>query len=48
VKRTSEKTAQIRNRMMIEMAENITVGFVSNGGLLEELINGTDKEITNL
>ncbi len=48
VKRTSEKTAQIRNRMMIEMAENITVGFVSNGGLLEALIKETDKKITNI
>jgi len=46
--RVTEKTAQIRNGMMIEMAENITVGFVSNGGLLEELISETDKKIRYL
>ena len=46
--RVTEKTAQIRNRFMLELADNITVGFVSKGGMLEELILGLNKEITNL
>ena len=46
--RVTEKTAQVRNRMMIELAENITVGFVSKVGLLEKLISETDKKITYL
>jgi hypothetical protein len=48
VKRASKKTAQLRNRMMIEMAEKITIGFMSKGGLLEKLVSETDKEIKKL
>lgn len=48
VKRVTEKTAQIRNRMMIELADTITLGFISKGGLLEELIKGIEKKITYL
>lgn len=46
--RVTEKTAQVRNRIMIELAETITVGFVSKGGLLEELIKGTTKIIKTI
>lgn len=46
--RVTEKTAQIRNSFMLELADNITVGFVSKDGMLEELILETKKEITNL
>jgi hypothetical protein len=48
VKRASKKTAQLRNRMMIEMTEKITIGFMSKGGLLEKLVSETDKEIKKL
>ncbi|MFZ4457335.1 MAG: DNA-binding protein [Bacteroidales bacterium] len=48
IKRVTEKTAQIRNRLMIELTDNITLGYVNKGGMLEELIMSTDKEIKRL
>ena len=46
--RVSEKTAQVRNRLMVEIADSITVGFFSKGGLLEELIQATNIEVNYL
>ena len=40
VKRVTEQTAQTRNKMMIELAENITVGYASEEGKLEEILKG--------
>ncbi len=48
VKRVTEQTAEIRNRMMIELADNITVGYASKGGKLEALLMTTEKEIIRL
>lgn len=48
VKRVTEQTAEIRNKMMIEIADNITVGYASEGGKLESLLNTTEKEIIKL
>ncbi len=48
VKRVTEQTAEIRNKMMIELADNITVGYASKGGKLETLLNTTEKEIIRL
>lgn len=48
VKRVTEQTAEIRNKMMIELADNITVGFASEEGKLESLLKTTEKEITKL
>ncbi len=48
VKRVTEQTAEIRIKMMIELADNITVGYVSEGGKLETLLKTTKKEITRL
>jgi len=48
VKRVTEQTAEIRNKMMIELADNITVGYASKGGKLESLLKTTEKEITKL
>ncbi len=48
VKRVTEQTAEIRNKMMIELADNITVGYASEGGNLETLLKTTKKEITRL
>ncbi len=48
VRRVTEQTAEIRNKMMIELADNITVGFASEGGKLESLLKTTEKEITKL
>lgn len=50
VTRVSEETAAVRNQVMIEMADEIVVGFVSEGGKLEELLHhkGKNKNITYL
>lgn len=48
VKRVTEQTAEIRNRMMIELADNITVGYSSEGGKLDSLLRITEKEIVRL
>lgn len=48
VKRVTEQTAEIRNKMMIELADKITVGYTSEGGKLEALLNTTEKEIIRL
>ena len=48
VKRVTEQTAEIRNKMMIEIADNITVGYASEGGKLETLLKTTEKEIIRL
>ena len=43
IKRVSSKTAQIRNKMMVELADKITVGYASKSGQLEELLSTTKK-----
>ncbi|MDX9890777.1 MAG: hypothetical protein RBT13_08115 [Bacteroidales bacterium] len=48
VKRASEQTAEIRNKMMIELADNITIGYASKEGKLEKLLQSTEKEIIRL
>lgn len=48
VKRVTEQTAEIRNKMMIELADNITVGYASERGKLESLLKQTKKEIIRL
>ena len=48
VKRVTEQTAEIRNKMMIELADNITIGFASKGGKPETLLKTTEKPITKL
>lgn len=45
VKRVTEKTAQIRNRMMLELADTIAIGHISEGGLLEALLKENKKQI---
>jgi predicted Rossmann fold nucleotide-binding protein DprA/Smf involved in DNA uptake len=48
VKRVTATNAQIRNELMVELADNITVGFISKGGLLEELLRQTTKITINI
>ncbi|MBS4058091.1 MAG: hypothetical protein KGZ82_12285 [Bacteroidales bacterium] len=48
VKRVTEQTAEIRNKMMIELADIITVGYASEGGNLETLLKTTKKELIRL
>lgn len=48
VKRVTEQTAQTRNRLMIELADEITVGYSGKGGQVDELLKKTDKTITEI
>jgi len=43
IKRVSVKTADIRNRIMAELADKVVVGYASKGGLINELF----KEIVS-
>ena len=45
IKRVIGKTAMIRNKMMVELADQITVGYVSKGGQLEILLNDLKKNV---
>ena len=38
VKRVTEKTATVRNQMMIELADEVVVGFASEGGNLKKML----------
>lgn len=38
IKRVTEKTAAIRNQMMIELADEVVVGFASEGGNLRKML----------
>jgi len=38
VKRVSAETAEKRNRFMIELADEVVIGFASNDGMLERLL----------
>jgi hypothetical protein len=44
IKRVTEETSAIRNSMMIELADEVTVGFASKGGKLAALLNNQPKE----
>lgn len=48
VKRVTEKTARTRNQLMTDLADKITVGYVSKDGQLEELLKQTNKTITKI
>lgn len=48
VKRASEQTAQIRNKFMIDLADQVTVGYISAGGKLEALLKTLEKPLTIL
>ena len=47
-KRVTEQTAEIRNIMMLELADSITIGYDSAGGLLEKLLKMTNKPISKI
>jgi predicted Rossmann fold nucleotide-binding protein DprA/Smf involved in DNA uptake len=50
IKRVSEKNAKVRNEMMINLADEIVVGFASEGGGLVEVLNNSlfKKDIITL
>lgn len=45
IKRVTTQTAMVRNKMMIELADHITVGFANKGGQLESILKTTEKRI---
>lgn len=48
VKRVTEQTAAVRNKMMIGLANKIVCGHIRPRGLLENLLTDTKKEYTLL
>jgi virulence-associated protein VagC len=48
VKRVSSQNAQIRNQLMTTLADQITIGYASPGGQLEELLKGIEKPINKI
>ena len=48
IKRVTEQTADIRNAMMIQLANEITVGYASAGGKLEALLKDIKKPVNRL
>ena len=47
-KRVTELTAETRNKLMVDLADNITVGFASEGGQLEKLLQDIEKPIARI
>lgn len=48
VKRVTTQTSTIRNKLMIELADSITVGYASAGGQLEKLLKIANKPIIKI
>ena len=48
MKRVTEKTASLRNEMMMEIADDVVVGFAREGGKLKELISHNTKPLKRL
>ncbi len=45
VKRVTEQTAEIRNKMMIELADNVCIGYAYKTGHIEELLKTNNKPV---
>jgi hypothetical protein len=48
IKRVTEETAATRNKMMLEIADSITVGYANPGGQLELLLRTIEKRIISI
>ncbi|MGE0084770.1 MAG: DNA-binding protein [Desulfococcaceae bacterium] len=48
VKRADKRTAETRNKMMINFADSIVIGFAGQRGQVEKLLKHTDKPIKML
>jgi len=48
VKRVSSQNAQTRNQIMTTLADQITIGYTSPSGQLEELLKGIEKPINKI
>lgn len=46
VKRVTSETAMIRNKMMIELADEVVVGFASKEGMLTEILKNFNHKPT--
>ena len=44
VKRVSKQTANTRNKLMIELADNITIAYASKDGQLDKLLSSIEKQ----
>lgn len=47
-KRVTVQTAELRNKLIIELADSISVGHVSAGGQLEKLLSMTSKKMEKI
>jgi len=45
IKRVTEQTAQLRNKLMVEIADQITIGYARKGGNIEALVTGIVKPV---
>jgi hypothetical protein len=48
IKRVTEKTTETRNKLMMDLAEEITIGYASTSGKLEELLKSIEKPISKI
>ncbi len=48
VKRVSSQSAQTRNQLMTNLADQITIGYASPGGQLDKLLIGIEKPINKI
>lgn len=48
IKRVTEATAEVRNKLMIELADTITVGYSNPEGQLVNLLTGIKKPIMKI
>lgn len=46
VKRGSQRTAMIRNQLMVELAESVVVGYASTGGQIDHLLKDFEKTVS--
>ncbi len=48
IRRVTQETATIRNKMMLELADDIAIGYANPKGKLDVLINNITKPIMHL
>lgn len=49
ITRVTTETAEIRNRFMMNLADEVVIGYASKGGMLDKLVNEySHKKITRL
>ena len=48
IKRASLKTAHLRNKLIIELSDEVVIGFIKKEGMLENIMSSTVKKIIRL